>query len=858
MNEHLSAPPAARAASPTPWRALRSLCLYAAAAVVATAFFFWLHHLGNGIPYELAQQRFAAAPLTGESDSDVRVASEYEYCEMAAAILAGAMAENEYSELADAVLLRVLRRESRNYCTEVGAASSGADIASRLIKFRYWWGGKAIFAIALRWLSVVDFQRFLEIATYVAWLLFTCAMALHGPRALAIALPPISFGLAFSGISSISDTANGLPYLWTVSAAALFVSLLSKQRMAHWVPPFCFVTGMISSYLWHFDGHNFIVVALFGTVAWLALAGVAPRIRARRALGYVAFYIAGFIICFALGQTTKAVIFDRMYSDGSGILNGPVAQDLLGQTVYHLDRTASPEARDGRDLTNKSFVYATPWLTKTQGRIVIAFSAVALAAAVAGAVFLAARRREFDPAWTCLWFVMLTLMVGLSYVLPNNTPVRSARYLFLPLALCWSCLVAVAWNLWGLRRALAVVVGALVVAAWPGGSVLLKQRLWQDDVEATLADATPVARADFDVYIMEDGRGIVYVKEPCARGGRPPWVKILQGGWRLRFFLDWRRKDEHRRERIDFNFYEADFAIRDNSRCVAMLLLPAPIYDLKSIETGQSDKLGRFWGVGMEFMDSDAKNSPDMCGDLSDVRVYGNNAAPYAVYIDGGGAGRCNFTLESDIWGNIVDASDIRDPISLWIEQYAEHGDYLVWIEDASVSQLSDYDAADLRGQAELIEVVKLGGGSIFRMNASGSGETSDYRATWRSTAAGVPTARSFFDVHAFGRKLAYLREPCGRSDTASRFFLHIFPIDAGELPRSRAEHGFDNLDFEFQSVGARFDGKCIATVRLPSYGIDRVRTGQWDDKGESWSVGIAFHDGAPRTEAARPASAPR
>ena len=461
MNGHIAAaPPAAGAAGPALWRALRSLCLYAAAAIAATAFFFWLHHLGNGIPYELAQQRFAvAAPIDrpigrvryASNDGRVKYASNYEYCEIAAAILSGAMAESWHGELADAVLLRVLWRESGNYCPEVRAASSGANVASHLLKFRYWWGGKAIFAVALRWLSVVEFQRFVEIATYVAWLLFAWAMTLHGPRALAVALPLVAFGLAFSGISSFPGAVNGLPYLWTVSAAASFALLLSKRSMARWVPRFCFATGMVSSYLWLFDGHNFIIVALLSTVAWLALSGAAPRIRARKALGYVTFYIAGFVVSTGLGQATKAAVFDRIYG-GSGILDGPVVQKLIGQAMHHANRVVSPQGRDGQDLEIEFFAYSARWLTDAEARVVIAFCAVALAAAVAGAVSLAMRRRELEPAWLVLWFVALMLVVGMMFVLPNDVGVRCARYLFLPLALCWSCLVAVAWNLRGLRK----------------------------------------------------------------------------------------------------------------------------------------------------------------------------------------------------------------------------------------------------------------------------------------------------------------------------------------------------------------------------------------------------------------------
>ena len=843
MSGYFTALPAAGAAGPALWRALRSLCLYAAAAIAATAFFFWLHHLGNGIPYELAQQRFAAGPLTGESDSEIRIASEWEYCEIAAAVLAGARDKSGHGELVDAVLLPVLQVESyySNYCAEARAASTGEDLGSLLIKFRYWWGGKAIFAVALRWLSVVEFHRFLEIAIYAAWLLFASAMALHGPRALAGALPPVAFGLAFSGVSSFSGAANGLPYLWAVAAAALFGLLLTKRCMARGVQRFCFATGAVSSYLWHFDGHNFLIVALLGMVVWLARAGEAPRRLARLSLRCIAFYVAGFVVCFALGQTTKAVIFDWTYGDGSGVLDGPVAQGLFGQTMYHLDRTVSPEGRDALDLTKWAFVAVTPSMRTGYGGLVIAFSIVALAGAVAGAVFLAQRRREFEPAWTCLWFVALILAMGIFYLLPNNTPVRSARYLFMPLALCWSCLWAVAGSLWGLRGSLAVAVGAAVVASWPAGTVLARQQAWRGDIEAAVAGAPPVASADFDVWLTNDGERIIYRKEPCAHGGRPPWAGIPSGGWHPQFFLHLRWKDSFAWERRHFKFFGADFAMRDGSRCVAMLSLPDPVRDLQSIVTGQFDGGGPLWAVTMEFMDADPARSSALCGALAAGRVYGNNAMAYAVHVDGGEAGVCSFMPDSGVWDEIADISEAGDPVSLWLERYAREGDHLVWFPDAGASLLPGYDAADLRGRAALREVAGLGSSAVFRVGAGLSGETGGGLAAWRRISSRVPAARSLFDVHVDGRALVYSRESCARSDTASRFFLHVFPEDAGDLPARHAERGFENLDFDFADVGWRFDGKCVAVRRLPAWSAAYARTGQFDGGGGVWAVEIPF-----------------
>ncbi len=110
----------------------------------------------------------------------------------------------------------------------------------------------------------------------------------------------------------------------------------------------------------------------------------------------------------------------------------------------------------------------------------------------------------------------------------------------------------------------------------------------------------------------------------------------------------------------------------------------------------------------------------------------------------------------------------------------------------------------------------------------------------YQSIASTEPAARSEFDVYIDGGKLYYLREPCERTDTAARFFLHILPEDTDDLPSNRRQHGFDNLDFGFGERGVLFGGKCLASVGLPQYAIARITTGQFDGAGRIWEVEIA------------------
>ena len=93
---------------------------------------------------------------------------------------------------------------------------------------------------------------------------------------------------------------------------------------------------------------------------------------------------------------------------------------------------------------------------------------------------------------------------------------------------------------------------------------------------------------------------------------------------------------------------------------------------------------------------------------------------------------------------------------------------------------------------------------------------------------SGEPAARSVFDIHFGEGSLIFVKEPCAGADTEAMFFLHLIPADVADLPDHRKQYGFDNLDFDFDQHGERFEGRCLARVPLPEYGISELRTGQY------------------------------
>ena len=92
----------------------------------------------------------------------------------------------------------------------------------------------------------------------------------------------------------------------------------------------------------------------------------------------------------------------------------------------------------------------------------------------------------------------------------------------------------------------------------------------------------------------------------------------------------------------------------------------------------------------------------------------------------------------------------------------------------------------------------------------------------------GDPVIRGKFDVFLGENFLVYSRESCTPMDISDRFFLHLIPADRDDLPDSRQQYEFDNLDFNFAQAGEISEGKCIAWVSLPDYPITRIRTGQY------------------------------
>ena len=150
---------------------------------------------------------------------------------------------------------------------------------------------------------------------------------------------------------------------------------------------------------------------------------------------------------------------------------------------------------------------------------------------------------------------------------------------------------------------------------------------------------------------------------------------------------------------------------------------------------------------------------------------------------------------------------------------------------------LPDYPIARIRtGQFVPVEggfnnlweaEMRLDDGVALIVNAKESLEAA-LRSDYETLVSGEPVMRSDFDVYLSEDSLTYAKEPCASADTEARFFLALYPVDGNDLPDRRKQHGFDNLDFDFDERGVISDGKCVARIPLPGYAIAGIGTGQY------------------------------
>ena len=125
----------------------------------------------------------------------------------------------------------------------------------------------------------------------------------------------------------------------------------------------------------------------------------------------------------------------------------------------------------------------------------------------------------------------------------------------------------------------------------------------------------------------------------------------------------------------------------------------------------------------------------------------------------------------------------------------------------------------------------------VYGSTAASLSRKADLRAAYAAARTSEPILRSVFDAHHVNGALVYVKETCSEADATGLFQLWVVPEHKSDLSGVWARLGYEDRSFRFRGHGAVFDGKCAASVPLPSYPVASVRTGQRLPGGEPGSV---------------------
>ena len=351
----------------------------------------------------------------------------------------------------------------------------------------------------------------------------------------------------------------------------------------------------------------------------------------------------------------------------------------------------------------------------------------------------------------------------------------------------------------------------------------------------------PAGRSTFNVYFND--ASMVYIKEPCRTADI-----------RDNFFLNIipadvndlpPNRDGWSSDNLGFSFPQRGVVFDD----VCLAIVPLPDYEIARFVTGQSvsGQDDPLWLLEQDYVTSSSHWQAEYESILSGG--YGDTVsrADFDVYL---GAGRLAYFKEP------CAAADTGALFFLHLFP-ANDGDLFEEGKEYGFNNMDfEFSQHGVRWDGKCLAMVALPDYAIALIRAGqyivDSGEVlwqaeinPSALARFQEMADGLadlrPAAGGLFDLYLDGGKLIYHKDPCVADDTRARFFLHILPAEVNRLPADRREHGFDNPDFYFSEHGAHRGGKCLASVALPDYAIERIRTGQFvAEEGQLWRAEFA------------------
>ncbi len=434
----------------------RSSVIYLFTLVLFTGLFIAFHYLANQVPQQFVVDKLARDfhyhnlskhnyPFSVHgSHSIVSNIGQNQFTECA--VLLGVLATPS-DKLIDAVLPPRLFKTGRKSGCEtlketVTELSNGGqtDAKTQPIRTRYWWGARAVYSFALRYLNVYQTREMIRNVTSLAYLGLAVALMSIASSVFWVLSPLLLFGVLFSGISYFSEVVLGVPYLWAIVAPALVAALHASKVPKSVIYLTVFIAGMVSAYLWLLDGHILLLVS------WLLLIGYFSAVQGSNAVQsayhsilHTVIYGVGFISSYLSGQLAKAIY---------------VGTEAVTQSVLSAMANRSSSVGPGEVELNAAIVMDKVWNIGYQWTGVLRHELLwkvvmvgSIGAAIIGTVLCVIRALKGDlrtALATAVCFLVVITVFARLFLLQNHAVIHAffiGRYMFIPLAMGWTVLL---------------------------------------------------------------------------------------------------------------------------------------------------------------------------------------------------------------------------------------------------------------------------------------------------------------------------------------------------------------------------------------------------------------------------------
>ena len=423
--------------------------------------FFSLHYLGNQLPrersYEVVREAFEKDNLVVANylPFNNSIQSLIGHDQFAECQVLNSMITPPSNRVEDAIVPKGLftldfEKQGDAYCPALyRVVVQNQEHRTIPLKYRYWFGFKALTALALRWNEVDLFQVNVGIKTltYFAYLLLALVALAHSFRLLAVLSPFIFFGFFFSGIPYFGGFAYSLAYLFSIVALAALVLLVKLKVSARALRLFFFASGMVSSYLFFLDGHLMALIPMLMVVLYFGREHVENIRRwSFETISFLLSFLAGFTLSVGVNQAAKGyyVGFDKVFPRFGEALTGHTVAGHLEQHETLVDTAMAilllPKSLLGHYLYNSFMGNRTLYICA------VLISCLALAAAIAVSAYRAYSAKNVTAVFGVVVILAAMAMVSIRLtVFSYHTWTHCGficRYLFVPLALSWSALIA--------------------------------------------------------------------------------------------------------------------------------------------------------------------------------------------------------------------------------------------------------------------------------------------------------------------------------------------------------------------------------------------------------------------------------